>query len=98
MQAGTSPRATGEGEEAGARLAGIRQHQAIAVWRFHMHTGGQPGEAADTPGAVQAALQGGELLRGRGALLAGGAGLAVTQRLKGHLALAAGDQLFEFGP
>ncbi len=96
MQAGTGAGAAGEGEEAAARFAGRRDGQGVAVRRLHMQARRQPGEAADAPGAVQAALQLGQLPRRRRAGLAGGAGFAFGQRQHGHAPLAGGRQLLDF--
>ncbi len=92
MQTGTGPRAAWEGEEAAARLAGIGHRQGVAVRRFHVHAGGQPGEATDAPGAVEAAVELRQLLGRRCAAAALGAGLTRLERQAGHAPVARGDQ------
>ena len=92
MQTGTGPSAAWEGEEAAARLAGIGHRQGVAVRRFHVHAGGQPGEAADAPGAVEAAVELRQLLGRRCAAAALGAGLTRLERQAGHAPVARGDQ------
>ncbi len=95
MQAGTGPRTAGESKEAAARLAGIRNVQGIAVRRFHMHAGGQAGEAADAPGAVQAAIELRQLLRRCRSAGALSTGFARLQRQAGHMAVASLHQLLD---
>ncbi len=88
VQASTGAGATGEREEAAARLAGIGNGQGVAVRRFHVHAGGQSGEAADAPGAVQAAIELRQLLWCGRSARSLSAGFARFQRQTGHMAVA----------